>query len=447
MKRIVLATSGSLGDLHPYIAIGVELKRRGFEVTIATAETYRRKVCGEGLGFCPIRPDIAPSLYTPEIFRRANDLRTGTKYLIKELVLPYVDNMYEDLLQACAGADLLVIHPILFVAPVVAEKLKMKWLSVALSPSTFVSAYDPPLLPPFPWLHALRHFGPVPNRLVLDLFRRITRSWMNPIDQLRERVGLPPATKHPIHAGMFSPFGTLGCFSQVLGLPQPDWPSNTRVTGFTFYDKQEREEGLEPALEDFLVSGDAPVVFTLGSSAVMDAGNFYQASFDAVERIGCRAVFLTGTQERNRPQGNIAQSVFISDYAPYSKVFPRAAAVVHQGGIGTTAQSLRAGVPMLVVPFLHDQPDNAFRVKRMGVARIVRRACYSADAAAQNLNWLLTEGSYRERAQAAAAQLRAEDGVANACRAIEQLWADSENASDCCIVYEPALQLTNSDTT
>jgi UDP:flavonoid glycosyltransferase YjiC (YdhE family) len=102
---------------------------------------------------------------------------------------------------------------------------------------------------------------------------------------------------------------------------------------------------------------------------------------------------------------------------------------------------------MLVVPFLHDQPDNAFRVKRMGVARIVRRACYSADAAAQNLNWLLTEGSYRERAQAAAAQLRAEDGVANACRAIEQLWADSENASDCCIVYEPALQLTNSDTT
>ncbi len=442
MKRIVLATSGSLGDLHPYIAIGLGLKSHGYGVTIATAAAYRRKVESEGLEFHPMRPDIAPSLYTPEIFRRANDLVTGTEYLLKELVLPNVESMYEDLLDACRGADLLVIHPVLFAAPVVAEKLQLKWISIALAPGTFVSAYDPPLLPPFPWLHALRHFGPLPNQLVFDLFRRVTRSWMKPIDDLRERAGLAPASKHPLHAGMFSPFATLACFSGLLGSPQPDWPPNTQVTGFPFYDKGEPEQRPDTELQDFLAGAEPPVVFTLGSSAVMDAGNFYQTSLEAIQRIGCRAVFLTGSKT-NRPSGDIPKSVFIAQYAPYSELFPRAAAIVHQGGAGTTAQALRAGTPMLVVPFLHDQPDNAFRLKQMGVARVIRRARYTGDVAARNLEALLGDPGYGVRARAVGAQIRMDDGVGNACRALE-FWLDTKPDFRSILEHESALQLTNS---
>ncbi len=123
MSRIVLATAGSLGDLHPYLAVGIELKARGHEVVIATMESYRRKIQDENLGFAAIRPDIAPQEYSPEVYRKANDLRTGSQYMVREMVLPYVGEMYADLLEACRGADLLVIHPVLFAAPLVAEKL------------------------------------------------------------------------------------------------------------------------------------------------------------------------------------------------------------------------------------------------------------------------------------------------------------------------------------
>lgn len=429
MSRIVLATSGSFGDLHPYIAVGVGLLARGHDVTIATVETYREKVTGEGLSFRPVRPDIAPSLYNPEVFARANDLRTGTEYLLRELVLPHVEEMYEDLLEAATGADLFVIHQVLFAAPLVAEKLKLKWASVVLAPSAFVSAYDPPLLPPLPWLHPLRHLGPLPNHLMFQLFRKLTRKWMKPVDDLRRRLGLPPAEKHPIHDGMFSPLATLAWFSPVLGSPKPDWPINTQITGYAFYDRRDAHEGIDCELLDFVRAGEPPVIFTLGSSAVIDAGNFYQHSFEAIEQLGRRAVFLIGSEPKNRPRGVIPPSVFLAEYAPYSELFPYAAAIVHQGGAGTTGQALRAGVPMLVVPFMHDQPDNAFRVKCLGVARVLSRARYNAASAASELNLLLHRPEYATKARSIGAHVRLENGVADACLALERLLDDDGHAA------------------
>jgi hypothetical protein len=187
LSRIVLATTGSIGDLRPYLAAGAGLRSRGHSITVATAPAYRREVESNGLEFCSLRPFVAPCEYTPEVFRRANDLKTGSTYLVREMVLPKVDEMYADLLAACHGADLLVIHPILFAAPATAEKLKIKWVSVMLAPGACSSAYDPPVLPPVSYLHGLRHLGPLPNRLLFAVLRGITRSWMRPIDELRAR--------------------------------------------------------------------------------------------------------------------------------------------------------------------------------------------------------------------------------------------------------------------
>jgi len=130
--------------------------------------------------------------------------------------------------------------------------------------------------------------------------------------------------------------------------------------------------------------------------------------------------FLVGADPRNRLQSPLPKTVFVAGQAPYSELFPKAAAVVHQGGIGTTAQALRAGVPMLVVPFMHDQPDNAFRVSRLGVARVVSRASYNADRAAANLKFLLDRQDYTVRAKCLAERIQQEDGVASACAALEQ---------------------------
>jgi rhamnosyltransferase subunit B len=422
MKRIVLSTTGSLGDVHPYLAVGLGLKARNYDVTIATSEYYRLKVEGEGLSFAPIRPDFVPMTAPPEIVRQSFDPQTGANFVLQKLVLPHIEESYEDLLRICSGFDLIVIHPTLFAAPLVVEKLRIKWMSALLSPAVFVSAYDPPIFPPVPWLHPLRHLGAWPHKLIVRAMKVLTRSWTKSIAELRAREGLRASQGSPMHDEMFSPYGTMGWFSHLLAARQPDWPPNTGITGFPFYDRREPGNNLDPALEDFLRGGEPPVVFTLGSSAVVDAGNFYEESLEAVRLLGCRAVLLTG--DRIKPDKcGAGNGVFVADYAPYSDLFQRAAAIVHQGGIGTVGQTMRAGVPTLVVPLGLDQPDNAYRLKRLGIARILPRERYKAAPAAAEISKLIGEAKYGSAARSVAGIVQEEDGVAAACATIAKVCA------------------------
>jgi UDP:flavonoid glycosyltransferase YjiC (YdhE family) len=117
---------------------------------------------------------------------------------------------------------------------------------------------------------------------------------------------------------------------------------------------------------------------------------------------------------------DLPRTIAAFEYAPYSEVFPRAAAIVHQGGIGTTAQALRAGIPQLVVPFGFDQPDNAARLERLGVARSIARSRYRGKSAANALRVLLAQPGYPQRARAVSRRMQAERGVHLACDAIER---------------------------
>ena len=219
---------------------------------------------------------------------------------------------------------------------------------------------------------------------------------VEPWHRLRAEIGLPPTSENPLFEGQHAPTLVLAMFSKVFAAKQSDWPNQTVITGFPFYD-QDGEAGLSPELLRFLDSGPAPIVFTLGSSAVMDAGNFYEDSAAAAKILSRRAVLLVGKDPRNRPP-SLPEGVVAFDYAPFSEIFPRAAAIVHQGGIGTTAQAMRSGRPMLVMPYAHDQPDNADRLVRLGIARSISRHRYTPDRAAAELRHLLDNPAYSERA-------------------------------------------------
>jgi UDP:flavonoid glycosyltransferase YjiC (YdhE family) len=246
------------------------------------------------------------------------------------------------------------------------------------------------------------------------------RKWRKPIDDLRSDAGLPPRGENPFLEGQFSPYANLALFSRWLGAPQPDWPMKTTVTGFCFYDQQEHHRGMPAELTTFLDAGPPPIVFTLGSSAVMTAGNFFQESFAAAKRLNRRAVFLIGQDERNQ-LGRLPDGMIVVNYAPYSELFPRAAAIVHQGGAGTTGQAMRAGKPMIVVPFSHDQPDHAARLKRLGISETVSRHGYSAERVIRVLNRILKDRRYSERAAEIGEQVRQEDGVQTACDVLERI--------------------------
>ena len=213
----------------------------------------------------------------------------------------------------------------------------------------------------------------------------------------------------------------LALFSHVLGVEQKDWPENTLITGFCFYDADAGNAALPEKLEEFLDAGEAPVAFTLGSAAVLAAGNFYEQSARAAKKLGVRAVLLIGTDPRNRPQQELPDSICVAEYAPYSKLFGRVALVVHQGGVGTTAQCLRAGRPMLIMPYSHDQPDNARRMRRMGVARVIQRAQYKPWRVARRVRAMLATPEYDGRARSVAEEVARENGVKSACDALEGL--------------------------
>ena len=412
MARVLFTTFGSYGDIHPYMAIGIELQKRGHAVTIATSSSYAAKIASEGLGFHPVRPDV--SLEDKALLAYVMDARRGSERILR-YVGADVRQSYEDTLPAARQADLIVTHPIAFGGVMAAEKLGIPWISSVLAPISFLSACDPPVPAPSPWIVKVRALGPGWMRLIWQLAKYDTRRWIKPVLALRRELGLPDRG-NPLFEGSHSPRLVLALFSGRLAEPQPDWPPQTLVTGFPFFDRHHEQTRMAPALHRFLSDGPAPVVFTLGSSAVGAAGDFYCDSLKAIAKMDVRALLLTGPHPQGLPE-TLPPGVMAVPYAAHSEVFPRASAIVHQGGIGTTAQAMRAGRPALIVPFAHDQFDNAERVRRLGAAEVVYRSRYNAHTAAAALGRLWGRDS-------AAAQLgdsvRAERGVEHAADAIER---------------------------
>lgn len=416
-RRVVISSFGSYGDVYPYIGLALGLRARGHAPVLALPAWYRQAVERERLDFHPVRPDIDPA--DRATVARIMDPKSGTEYIVRHLILRALRDSLADLDVAARDADLLVTHPIMFAGPVVAAHRDMPWASTVLAPMSFFSRHDLPVFPPLPWARRLERV-PGAARALVGLARTVTRGWSEPVHALRRELGLPRGGD-PIYEGQHSPHLVLALFSPLLGEPQPDWPAHVRITGQIPYNGPDAERALTPELEAFLAAGEPPVVFTLGSSAVAAAGRFYEESVEAVRRLGVRAVLLVGTHAENRPAGTLPDDVLLVPSAPHAALFPRAAAIVHQGGIGTVHQGLRSGRPALIVPFAHDQPDNAWRVRRLGVSRTILPKRYMAARVTRELGALLADEQCRRRAAEVADIVRAEDGVADACAAIETL--------------------------
>jgi UDP:flavonoid glycosyltransferase YjiC (YdhE family) len=395
------------------VALALELQRRGHDPVIATSEFYRDKITSTGVAFQAIRPNLTPD--DKDLLRAVMDERRGPEQVIRRLMVPAVREMYADLMDAVRGADLLLSAELVFAADSVAEMARIPWVVATLAPLSFMSRYDPPILIQVPWLTRIAELSKPLYASIVKLSQWAIRHWTEPVRQMRRDLGLDPGP-----AGIFGPRekakAILAMFSPLVGAPQPDWPANARATGFAFYD---RHEPMPADLQAFLDAGDPPIVFTLGSAAVFDPGEFYRDSAAAARAVGRRAVLLVGPDQPPAPASD--PQIAVAPYAPFSELFPRAAVIVHQAGIGTTAQALRAGRPMLIVPFSHDQPDNGARMVRLGVARVIGRRQYSAATAAAALRGLLDDPSYGARAAAAAAQIHRENGAGAAADTIEQV--------------------------
>ena len=406
---------GSLGDLHPMISLGLELRKRGHSVVVNTWDGYAEKIALLGFEFAPLRPTVDPE--DRELIQKAVDSRKGPETVIREVVLPHLKDTFEDLKLACEGANAMVTGELLYVAKSLHELTGIHWITTTLSPLTLFSFHDPGIYPGAAFLEYLRPMPALFHRAILGIARMTIQNWFEPYREFRRGLGLDP-DHDPVFFDKFSEQLHLAMFSRAFAPPQPDWPPQTVQTGFCFYDGQEDEGKMPDGLRAFLDNGEPPVVFTLGSAAVMDAGNFFDESAKAVKLLGRRAVLLYGRD--NEPPKGLTDDIVGFEYAPFSRIFPRAACVVHQGGVGTTGQALRAGVPHLIMPYAHDQLDNAMRCRRIGVGDVINRDRYDADRASKMLAEILSNPKYAKNAAEKRAIVENERGAEAACDAIEK---------------------------
>ena len=411
--RILFTPIGSLGDLHPYIAIAFELQSLGHEVRFATGEPYREKLEGLGFDFRAVRPKVEPS---PELIERVIDLKKGPEVLFEELIFGPLRETYEDTFAAAADTNAIVTHPLAVTGRLVAEKRNLAWISSVLAPISLFSAIDSPVYPGPAFLEWLRILPAPVHRALLRLGKLRFRKVVQPWHDLRRELDLPPAG-HPMFEAQFSPRLNLALFSKALASPQADWPANSQATGFCFYDGASFQDRLSPQLEDFLNDGPPPVVFSLGSSAVMAAGDFYDIALEAAQRADVRAILLKG-EEVSQPGREFSSGVIEWDYAPYSLLFPRASLVVVSAGIGTVSQALRAGTPMILVPISYDQFDNASRLRRLGVAHRIHRKRLTPPRLAAGIRKALDDPELAQNARNLGAIIARERGARAAAEAI-----------------------------
>jgi rhamnosyltransferase subunit B len=414
-KHIVMTVFGSLGDLHPMMALALGLQARGHQVTIAASRLYQEKIVLEGVGYAPLGPEVLDA-QDSRIFDELFDLKRGPEILIRKYLLPFVRDTALDLRPLLENADFLINSPTVYAGPVLAEALKLPWASVALQPFIYFSAYDPPVLPQLPMTEFGHRLGPGFWKVFWYLLKRSSDTWPQTVYQLQKELGVPNRG-NPLFEGQYSPYLNLALYSPRVAPMQPDWPSHTQVTGFLFYDRMiPEDEQLPPAMQEFLNAGEPPVVFTLGSSVVKTTTSFYETSMQVAQELGCRAIFVA---DENQQSVSLDEQMFWCNGVAYSALFPYAAAVVHQGGMGTTAQVLRAGKPMLVVPHGFDQPDNAARMKRLGLSRTLYPDQYCQKRVTRELKALLDNSTYQEVAREMGKQIRREEGLVTACDSIE----------------------------
>jgi rhamnosyltransferase subunit B len=411
--RVLLLTIGSAGDVHPFIGLGLALRERGHEAKIITNPYFGEVAHRVGLDLVPLGKleQFREALANPDLWHH----RRGTQFVFK-IVLDGLRETYDAVAaNDLPGQTVLVSSSLGFAGRIAQDKLGIPTATVHLSPSQFRSVIAPPKLPGFPMANWF------PTWLKKSMWANADKLFIDPmlapgINALRAELGLEPVTGI-LRDFWNSPQRVIGLFPDWFGSPQADWPAQTRLTGFPRYDEANACK-VDPQLERFLAEGDKPIVFTPGS-AMHHGHAFFTASVAACQRLGRRGLLLTRHKEQIPTA--LPASIAHFAYAPFSRVFPRAAALVHHGGIGTSAQALAAGCPQLVTPFAHDQFDNADRLVKLGVGRSILARKYTARSASRELEKLLSNPSTASACAAYAARFTNDDSVTRTCELIEEL--------------------------
>lgn len=412
--RMVLFTMGSAGDVNPIVGLGVGLKNRGHSVTIVTNDHFRNLIEQVGLTFVSLgtEQDYLTAINNPDLWHP----RKGLETIARAGILPGIRPVYDLLSGYDPKETVLGASSLIFGARVAQEKLGFRLASIHLQPSIFRSAYRVPILP------GLRLPDKTPAMFIRLIFKAVDAFVLDPLfgpetNGLRRELGFKPATSL-LGSWIHSPDRVIGLFPDWYGEPQLDWPAQTELPGFIRFDRGGQGEELTREVKAFIEDGEPPILFTAGT-AMRHGHTFFSASIEACQMSGRRGLLLT--RSRGQLPAVLPDSIRHVSYIPFSKILPSVAAIVYHGGIGTLAQGVAAGIPHLIMPMSHDQPDNADRLKRLGIGDFLMPGNYKAAAVAQKLERLLNTPETKARCQAIARKIDFDGSLDRACVLMEQL--------------------------
>jgi len=372
--QFVVSALGSAGDVHPFIAISQALQARGHRVQMIASTYFEARIRRAGIEFTPLGAagDFENLLARAELWHP----RQGGRFVLDELLKRLPEAFAVTAALSRPRDTVLVGSSLSWGLRLVQEHSGLPAATVHLSPICLPSVTGPSVLPgvgDLSWLPVWAR-----RALLSGVERLFIDRWVAPrLNQVRTGLGLA-SVQRVFSRWMHSPDLVIGAWPDWFAPPQPDWPAQAQTSGFPLFHERSPTDsgGLDPSLEVFLATGPAPVGITPGSAMAHGAAFFAQAAA-ACASLGQRALLISPFLEQ-LPAVLPAGAVHVP-YAPFSALLPRLSALVHHGGIGTSAQALAAGIPQLVVPFAHDQFDNAARLHRLGVAVSLRTQAPAAE--------------------------------------------------------------------
>jgi rhamnosyltransferase subunit B len=411
----LVITAGTHGDMHPFMHVAKSLQALGRNVTFVTHHIHEKLIRDSGLPFVCFGTDeeYLSVLSNPKIWH--------PQHCFSALLANYGEQLKQinqAIRSVSAQAPVVAItHPFVVPAAAIAREQGLIQSIVAgyLAPSNIKSCHDPLMVGPT----AVPSWVPMSWRRMF--WRFVEKGWIDPvpvsqINGVRAALGLPKIHSFLSHI-LEAPDLSLALFPSWFAPPAPDWPSPLLVADFPLFEAAQ-DGGWTNELSDFLAAGDKPVVFTAGTGN-LHAADFFACALAAVNELGQRAIFLA--KDRALAPAVLPNTVLWQPYVPLPALLPRAAALVHHGGIGTTAEALRAGTPQLVVPFGWDQFDNGARVKSLGAGRVLPARTLRPKPLVQSLRTVTSSGTMRARcAQLSAHFVPPLDSVA-LCLEIERL--------------------------
>jgi len=358
--NIIIAAAGSDGDINPMIEVSQELASRGHNIAFVSNEHYRSKVQALGLRFVPLGDEVLfkQALAEPDLWHPTRSFSGVWRHMRETLQIGY--DVLAQTLDDFGGDATIIATTMAISARILQEVRGVRLVTMHLSPCCILSRQAPPAGPGFTpdekmpkWLKDL--YIDTIEKFVID------RVMLKDLNRFRKKLRLKPI-KNAMGKWIHSPDSVVCAFPQWFAQPQTDWPPHTVCTDFPLYSVKPNEK-ISQATEDFLQRGAPPIVFTAGS-AMAHSRAYFAKALKVISEQKIRSIFVS--RFTDQIPADLPEYVHHSHYEPFDLLFKNAAVIAHHGGIGTTAQALNAGKPQLILPFGHDQFDNAARVVKLG---------------------------------------------------------------------------------